>query len=143
MFLAPDGTLWVQLVNFAIFFALLSVVFLRPVGRAIRERRQYLNSLSADYDAYQAEAGTLRAQAEGERSAARHYSETAIAKARAQASNEAADLAAQYAAKVQATVDAAHQTVASELDAARRNESVIVRELADMMLDRTISGSAK
>ena len=37
MFLSLDGTLVVQLINFAIFFALLSVVFLRPVGRGDRE----------------------------------------------------------------------------------------------------------
>ena len=65
MFLAPDGTLLVQLANFAIFFALLSVVFLRPVSAAIRKRREYLNSLTSDYDSYQAQANALRAQAEG------------------------------------------------------------------------------
>ena len=143
MFLKLDGTAVVQLINFAIFFAVLSVVFLRPVSKAIRERREYLNSVSSDYDRYQAEAGALRAQAEGERAAARRDAEAAIAKARAQASNESADLAAQYASKVQATVDAAHQTVASELESARKNEGAIVCQLADMMLDRTISGGSR
>jgi|SRR5579863_3667295 len=113
MFLLPDGTLVVQLINFAIFFAVLSVVFLRPVSRAIRERRDYLNSLTTDYDAYQAEANALRAQAESERAGARRDAAAAIAKARASASNESAELGARYAAQVQATVDGAHQTVAS------------------------------
>jgi F0F1-type ATP synthase membrane subunit b/b' len=143
MFLLPDGTLWVQLANFAVFFAVLSVVFLRPVGRAIRKRREYLNSLSSDYDKYQTEAGALRAQAEAERSAARNDAAAAIAKARGQASNESAALGTQYAAQVQATVDAAHRTVANELDAARKNETGIIRELADMMLDRAISGDSR
>jgi F0F1-type ATP synthase membrane subunit b/b' len=39
MFLSLDGTFWFQLVNFAIFFAILNVVFLRPVGEAIKKRR--------------------------------------------------------------------------------------------------------
>jgi len=38
-FLSVDGTLVVQLINFAIFFAVLNVVFLKPVAAAIRKRR--------------------------------------------------------------------------------------------------------
>jgi F-type H+-transporting ATPase subunit b len=143
MFLLPDGTLVVQLINFAIFFAVLSVVFLRPVSRAIRERREYLNSVTADYDRYQAEAGSLRAQAEGERAAARRDAQEAIAKARAGASNESAELSARYAAQAQSVVEAAHQSVAGELESARAGEAAIVRQLADLILERTISGSAK
>ena len=138
MFLLPDGTFWVQLLNFAIFFAILNVVFFRPVQRAIAKRREYIESLTTDYDAYQAEASELRAQAEGVRAEARRDAATAIANARAAASNEAAELSTQYTAKVQATLDAAHQTVASELDAARGNEAQLVRQLADVMLDRAI-----
>lgn len=63
-FLSVNGTLVVQLFNFAIFFAVLYVVFLRPVAAAIGRRRQYINSLVSDYDRYQAEAASLRAQAE-------------------------------------------------------------------------------
>ena len=141
MFLAPDGTIWVQLINFAIFFAVLSVVFLRPVSKAIKGRRAYINSLTSDYDKYQHDAKALRAEAESERASARRDAEATIAKARASAANEAAHLAADYNSKVQATVSAAHQTVDNELDAARANEGTIVRQLADMMLDRTIGGS--
>ena len=143
MFLLPDGTFFVQLINFAIFFAILNVVFFRPVARAIAKRREYIDSLTSDYDKYQAEASSLRAQAEAERAAARHDSVAAIATARAQASNEAAELATRYAAQVQATVDGARQTVASEVAAARSREGPIVRELADMMLDRTIGGGLR
>ena len=45
MFLRIDGTFFVQLVNFAIFFAVLNVVFLKPVGAAIRKRREYIESV--------------------------------------------------------------------------------------------------
>ncbi len=138
MFLAPDGTLFVQLLNFAIFFAVLSVVFLRPVSRAIKQRREYINSVTADYDKYQGEANSLRAQAEAERAGARRDAEAVIGKARAQASNESAELSAQYTATAQATIDAAHQTVASELDTARASETGIVAKLADLMLERTL-----
>ena len=65
MFIIPDlNTLIVQLINFAIFFALLNVLFLRPVGKAIRKRREYIDGVVNDYANYQAEAKTLREQAE-------------------------------------------------------------------------------
>src|SRR5215469_12191387 len=134
MFLAPDGTIFVQLINFAIFFAVLSVVFLRPVSKAIKERRAYINSVTADYEKHQHDAATLRAQAETERANARRDAEATIASARASASNEAAHLTTDYNAKVQSTVNAARSTVDSEMEAARAQEGTIVRQLADMML---------
>lgn len=134
----PPGTLIVQLINFAIFFAVLNVVFLRPVAAAIRRRRQYINSLVSDYDQYQAEAVSLRAQAEEIRAAARREAEHRVAADRARASNEAADLSTGYAQRVQQIVEGAQQTVQRELDAARAGEPGAVRGLADLMLDRVI-----
>lgn len=134
----PPGTLIVQLINFAIFFAVLNVVFLRPVAAAIRRRRQYINSLVSDYDQYQAEAVSLRAQAEEIRAAARREAEHRVAADRARASNEAADLSTGYAQRVQQIVEGAQQTVQRELEAARAGEPGAVRGLADLMLDRVI-----
>ena len=139
MFLQLDGTFWIQLINFAIFFALLNVLFLRPVSRAIRQRREYLNSVTSDYDRYQAEAKALRAQAEDVRLGARRQAEAVITAARAGASNEAAALSAQYAAQAQSTVESAHATVQGEVQAARANEDAVVKQLADLMLQRTVS----
>ncbi|HUA09366.1 MAG TPA: hypothetical protein VMA98_08840 [Candidatus Acidoferrales bacterium] len=143
MFLQLDGTFLVQLVNFAVFFALLSVVFLRPVSAAIRRRREYINSLTTDRDAYQAQGKSLREQAESLRAAARRDAESTIGKARAEASNTAAELAASYGANVQATIEHAAKTVAGELDAARVNEPAVVQQLAEMILERTISENGR
>jgi len=139
MFLQPDGTFWVQLINFAVFFAILSAVFLRPVSRAIRERRAYINSVSTDYEKYQTEGSKLRAEAEGVRAAARREAEATITKSRADASNKAAELATNYASQAQATVESAQRTVAGELSAARAGEEGLVRQLADLMVERTVS----
>ncbi len=139
MFLQPDGTFWVQLINFAIFFAILSAVFLRPVSRAIRERRAYINSVTTDYEKYQGEGSKLRAEAESIRAAARREAEATIAKARADASNKAAEISSQYAAQAQSTVESAQKTVAQELTAARAGEETVVRQLADLMVERTVS----
>lgn len=143
MFLQPDGTFWVQLLNFVIFFALLNVVFLRPVGAAIKKRREYINSVTADYDTYTQEAASLQAQAEATRAAARRDAEQTLAKARAEVSNQTAALSTEYGEKAMQTVERAHETVQGELQAARAGEAKAVEDLANLMLDRTMSESAR
>jgi F-type H+-transporting ATPase subunit b len=138
MFLQLDGTFIVQLINFAIFFAILNVVFIRPVSRALIQRREYINSVTNDYDRYQAEAKALRAQAESVRAGARREAEAALSRARAEASNEAAALAAQYNRQATQIVEEAQRTVAGELQAARASQPQVVRDLADLMVERTV-----
>jgi F0F1-type ATP synthase membrane subunit b/b' len=138
MFLSFDGTFWVQLVNFAIFFALLNVLFLKPVGAAIRKRRDYIESVSSDYDSYQAQANEMRQHAEKVRAEARREAEAVLAKSRADASNQTAELSASYAEKVQGTIEGAQHTVAGELEAAKANEAQLVSQLAGVMVDRTV-----
>jgi F-type H+-transporting ATPase subunit b len=137
-FLSLDGTLFVQLINFVIFFAVLNVVFLRPVAAAISKRRAYINGLVSDYDRYQAEADSLRAEAESVRNAARREAQHQIAAARAAASNETAEISSRYARDAQGIVDEADRTVRAELDAARAGEGDAVRRIADVMLERAV-----
>jgi F-type H+-transporting ATPase subunit b len=142
-FLSVDGTLVVQLINFAIFFAVLNVVFLRPVAAAIRKRREYINSLVSDYDRYQAQARKLRAQAEAIRADARREAEGRVSAARAQASNDSAEISGRYAAQAQEIVEQAQRTAAAELDAARSSEPEAVRRVADFMLERVLPEAAR
>ena len=141
MFLSVDGTFWIQLINFAIFFAILNWVFLRPVGRAIAERRKYINSLTQDYDRYQAGAAECEAQAESIRAAARREAAAEVAKMRAQASNDTAQIAQEYHAKATAEVAQAQKTVQAELQAARASHAGTAQELAALMLSRTLPES--
>lgn len=139
MFIIPDlNTLIVQLINFAIFFALLNVLFLRPVGTAIRKRREYIDSVVNDYATYQSEGKTLREQAERVRADARRTAEAHLAKARGEASNEAATISADYNARTQSTVEEAHKRAADALTAARVNEDKLVDQLAGTMVDRAL-----
>jgi F-type H+-transporting ATPase subunit b len=142
-FLSVDGTLVVQLINFAIFFAVLNVVFLKPVASAIRRRREYINSLVSDYDRYQSEAASLRAEAESVRAAARREAEAHVAAARAQASNEAAQLSSDYGRRAQEIVDEAQSTAQRELQEAQATEPAAMRGLADLMLDRIIPEASR
>lgn len=144
MFLQPSGgTMVVQFLNFVIFFAILSVVFIRPVSAAIVKRREYINSVTNDYDRYQAEAHELRTQAQSIRAAARREAEHLLTQERAKASNEAGAIAAQAAADVQQIVAQAEQTVAGEMQAARANEEQTVRELADLIVQRTFAEAGR
>ncbi|HEV3194892.1 MAG TPA: ATP synthase F0 subunit B [Candidatus Cybelea sp.] len=137
-FLSVDGTLVVQLINFAIFFAVLNVVFLRPVTAAIRRRRDYINSLVSDYDRYQAEARSLRAHAESIRADARREAESRVAATRARASNEAAEISSRYTQQAQAIVEDAQRKAQAEFDAARVGEDDAARGVADLMLRKVI-----
>ncbi|HTV75282.1 MAG TPA: ATP synthase F0 subunit B [Candidatus Acidoferrales bacterium] len=139
MFLSLDGTFWIQLLNFAIFFAILNVVFLRPVGRAISERRAYIDSVRADYDRHVREAADLRKQAEADRAAARQAAAETFHTARNEAIAQAEHIAAEYAGKAGEIVRQARATVASELEQAHRKEAELARTLADAMLERAIS----
>jgi len=139
-FLSLDGTFWLQLINFAIFFAILNVVFLKPVGRAVAKRRAYIDSLVEGADAAQARLRELQAQIEGKRGAARREAEAAISKSRADASNEVARITAEYNAKVQEIVTAAERTVEAEMTQAQSSLDVRASELAELMLDRTLVG---
>ena len=142
-FLSVDGTLVVQLINFAIFFAVLNVVFLRPVAAAISKRREYINSLVSDYDRYQAEARTLRAQAEAIRADARREAEGQVSAARARASNEAAEISGRFAAQALDLVEQSQRTAREELDSARASEPAAARRVADYMLDRVLPEAAR
>jgi F-type H+-transporting ATPase subunit b len=142
-FLCVNGTLIVQLVNFAIFFAVLNVVFLAPVGRAIAKRREYINSLVSDYDHYQEEARRLRAEAEDVRASARREAEHRVATTRAAASNEAAEVSSRYAQQAQSIVDAAQEKARAEFETARAGEGDAIRRLAGLMLERVIPEAAQ
>jgi F-type H+-transporting ATPase subunit b len=138
MFLELNGTAVIQLINFAIFFWILRWVFLRPVSRAITARREYINSVTSDFDTYQARARALREQAESVRAAARRDAEQTLAKTRAEASNESAALSTQYGQQAQQTIEAADEEVNRELTVARTDEPQMVRDLAETMLGRAL-----
>jgi F-type H+-transporting ATPase subunit b len=143
MFLQPDGTFWFQLVNFAIFFAILNVVFLRPVGEAIKKRRAYIEGVESDYKKYRSEIRDAQAQADQTRGVARREADETVAKARAAGENEATAIVGDRTAEAQAIADLARATVASEVEAARSREGELAQALAKTLLERATGTSAK
>ncbi|MDQ2908366.1 MAG: ATP synthase F0 subunit B [Candidatus Eremiobacteraeota bacterium] len=142
MFLSIDGTIFIQLINFLIFFALLNVVFLRPVGAAIKRRREYINGVQSDYDRYAKEASALRSDANERRGAARRAAEESVVKARLAAEDQAQQIMASETARAYAIVDHAHQTVAAEVAVARGREGDLSQQLAKTLLARALGRPA-
>jgi F-type H+-transporting ATPase subunit b len=138
--LTINGTLLVQLVNFIVFLAILNVIFFKPVGAAIARRRAYIDGLKHDIEQLQGDVRSLRGQAEQHRIAARRQAEEAIHAARVDTAKEtdAVVIGAQdRAAEINRQ---AHAEVATEIEAARRDEPRIVQSLADEMLGRALGG---
>jgi F-type H+-transporting ATPase subunit b len=136
MFLQPDGTFFFQLINFAIFFAILNVVFLRPVGEAIKKRRAYIEGVENDYKTYASQVRDSRTEADQKRATARREADEVIAKARAAGENEAADIVGGRTTEAQAIADLARATVATEVEAARQREGELAQALAKTLLER-------
>lgn len=139
MLFSVDGTFFVQLINFAIFFALVTVLFIKPVGRAIAERRHYIDSVIADFDTYTKQIQELRGTAEARRAAARREADALLAAKRADLAKEIEALNAEYAGRAGKIVDDAAATVQGEMSQARASEDRLVRELAGMMLERALT----
>jgi F-type H+-transporting ATPase subunit b len=139
MLFSVDGTFFVQLINFAIFFALVTVLFIKPVGRAIAERRRYIDSVIADYDGYAKQIHELQGAAEARRAAARREADALLASKRAELAKEVEALNAEYAGRAGALVEQALATVQGEMREARASEDRLVRELASEMLERALA----
>jgi F-type H+-transporting ATPase subunit b len=142
-FLLPDGTFWIQLINFAIFFAILNVVFLRPVGEGVRKRREYLDGLVAQRDTLQKEASALRAQAESTRQSARRDAEMLLSKSRAEVSNETSAIATDYNTQSSRQIADAQAAAAAEYDSARVAAESHAEELAQLVVDRTFAEASR
>jgi F-type H+-transporting ATPase subunit b len=138
MFLSLDGTSVVQLINFAIFLAILSVVFLRPVGAAIMKRRAYIESVTRDAERYRLEMQSLRAEADAKRAAARRAGDELLAKTRSAAEAEAAEIAARFTERANAIAHEAREEVKAELRAAREREPELAETLARGLLERAV-----
>ena len=138
MFLSLDGTFWFQLVNFVIFFAILNVVFLRPVGEAIAKRRAYIESVHGDYERFEGERKTLRSEADQKRGVA----DETIAKARQEAEAEATRIVADRTLNAQAIADLARATVATEAAVASGREDELSLQLGKALLERAVAASS-
>jgi F-type H+-transporting ATPase subunit b len=140
--LAINGTLFVQLINFIVFLAILNVIFMKPVGAAIARRRAYIDGLTGDVEQLQTDVKELHAQADQRRLDARRAAEESLAQARAQAAKESDAQIVAAQERASEIVAKAHAQVATEIAAARADESRVVATLADEMVSRALGSLA-
>lgn len=139
--LSLDGTVVIQVANFAVFVGALNIVYLRPAVRALAARREHINAITSDYEQARAEAKQLRTAGDARRLAVRRECEELLTKARIEATNEADSIAARSAALAHERSSAAQATVAGELLEASGREAALVEELAQALLQRAIGVS--
>jgi F0F1-type ATP synthase membrane subunit b/b' len=139
--LTLDGTVAVQVINFAAFLGLLNIVYLRPAGKALAARRAHIDAIAADYEKAHNEAAAIRAAGETRRLSVRRECEDLLSKARTEAIEEADTIAARAAALAHERISTAHATAAGEMSTAREREHQLTEEIADLLLKQAIGAA--
>ena len=139
MFLSLDGTFWIQIINFFIFYAILNRVYIQPAAEALRVRRAYIDRVQRELEDAQRQARELQALADAKnldahREAGRHSAEII-----GEAQREIERITAETQEHAARLVDEAHAAVEAELAAARSREHALVEELAKDMLARALA----
>ena len=88
-FLSLDGTFWLQIINFFIFYWILNIVYIKPASEALRKRRAYIDSVSSEYEQARRSEANLRAQADEKLAEGRREGDQVAATIRAEAMKRA------------------------------------------------------
>jgi len=139
MLLSLDGTFLLQMLNFALFWALLNYLFIAPTRRAIVARQRFMEQQYKEGDEFASVAATLRGQAEDVLADARRQTHEIMRTAAADAESEAKAIDERAADEANALVQAAQRTVAQERAQAESAQTPFVEELARTMVARATS----
>jgi F0F1-type ATP synthase membrane subunit b/b' len=142
MFLSIDGTFWIQLINFGIFFLVLNTVFLRPVVKALAERRAYIDGVAGDYERYRAQIAKLDEETASVTAEARRKAADLVTAARSDANREAETIRDGYAQRASAIVDQARAKLRDEQAKADAQRPALAAALADDLLKRASAPGA-
>src|SRR5579864_5372022 len=136
MLLSIDGTFLVQILNFILFWVLLTFVFIAPTRRAIAERQRYVTGLYHEADDFARQAAQLQAQADDILTAARRQTDEVLRQAAASAAQATREIERVASEDAAATVQLAHATVVAERAQAVEKQQAFVQELARSMVER-------
>ncbi|MDE2572757.1 MAG: hypothetical protein KGM44_09585 [bacterium] len=138
MLLSLDGTLVVQVINFAVFYWILNAVFVAPTRKARMERYERNRKIEQETEALHVETRELRAQTAAFLGAAYREADLRISRADAEGSRRAGEIIATAHAQAKAKAEEARRIVGAEVEALRGERGRNVEELAALMLQRTI-----
>lgn len=137
-FLSLDGTFWLQIINFFIFYWILNIVYIKPASEALRKRRAYIDSVLNEYEQARRSEANLRAQADEKLAEGRREGDHVAATIRAEAMRRAEEIMTKAQAEFTKIVEDAQATAERETAAARAHEEKLAKELAETMLTRTV-----
>ncbi|HTX04043.1 MAG TPA: ATP synthase F0 subunit B [Candidatus Acidoferrales bacterium] len=138
MFLSIDGTFWIQIINFFIFYAILNVVYIKPASAALRKRREYIDSVHNEYEAALREVEELKNEADTKRAEGRREGDHTAATIRNEAMRQAEEIVSRAQDEFSRIVEESESKIHRELNTARAEEHRLVRELADEMVARAV-----
>src|SRR5579863_10364035 len=130
MFLKLDGTFWIQIINFFIFYAILNMVYIRPASAALRKRRAYIDSVHNEYEAALREVDELKNEADNKRAEGRREGDHVAAAVRNEAMKQAEEIVAKAQAEFSRIAEESETKVHREMNVARAEEHRLVQERA-------------
>lgn len=138
MFLKLDGTFWIQIINFFIFYAILNVVYIKPASAALRKRREYLDSLHNEYEAALRDVEELKNESDDKRAEGRREGDHVASGIRNEAMKQAEEIVAKAQTEFSRIVEEAETKIHREMSIARASEDRLVAELAGEMVERAV-----
>jgi F0F1-type ATP synthase membrane subunit b/b' len=138
MFLKLDGTFWIQIINFFIFYAILNVVYIKPASAALRKRREYIDSVHSEYEAALREIEELKSESDNKRAEGRREGDHVAATIRNEAMKQAEEIVSKAQTEFSRIVEESETKIHRELSLARAEEHRLVQELASEMVARTV-----
>jgi F-type H+-transporting ATPase subunit b len=136
MLLTIDGTFFVQILNFILFWVLLNHFFIAPTQRAIEERQRIIANLYREGDEFASQTAAALAEAGAILGEARRRTDESMRAASGQASDEAHLIERKASEEVAASIALAHATVAAERKQALEKQEAFVTDLARSMVER-------
>jgi F0F1-type ATP synthase membrane subunit b/b' len=138
MFLKLDGTFWIQIINFFIFYAILNMVYIKPASAALRKRRAYIDSVHNEYEEALREVDELKNESDNKRAEGRREGDHIAATIRGEAMKQAEEIVAKAQAEFARIVEESETKVHREMSVARAEEHRLVQELAEDMVARAV-----
>jgi F0F1-type ATP synthase membrane subunit b/b' len=138
MFLKLDGTFWIQIINFFIFYAILNVVYIKPASAALRKRRAYIDSVHNETETALRAVDELKNEADNKRAEGRREGDHIAATIRNEAMKQAEEIVAKAQAEFTRIAEESETKVYREMSVARAEENRLVQELADEMVQRAL-----
>ncbi|MBC5825696.1 MAG: ATP synthase F0 subunit B [Candidatus Eremiobacteraeota bacterium] len=138
MLILPDGTLFVQILNFVVFWMLLNFFFIRPTQRKIDERLRHVARQYEEADASAAQSAAIMEQASGIVRDAARRAEALMREAAGRAAKETSAIEKDAVAQAATATENARATVAAERDRAQAAALPLIGELAREMVTKAM-----